>query len=79
MQCSVCKTETVSQLITYSQIYNGQVVAVKNVPADVCPRCGEQYFAAETADKIQKVIYSGNATKKLEIPLFDYSKKVGTS
>jgi len=74
MQCLVCKTETVSRLVTYSQIYNGQLLAVENVPADVCPRCGEQYFAKETADKIQKVIYSGDATKKLEITGFVYSK-----
>ena len=74
MQCLVCKTDTTSQLITYSQIYNGQLVAVENVPADVCPRCGEQYFSKETADQIQKVIYSGDAAKKLEVPLFDYSR-----
>ena len=74
MQCLVCKTETVNRLVTYSQVYNGQLLAVENVPADVCPRCGEQYFAKETVDKIQKVIYSGDATKKLEIPVFDYSK-----
>ncbi len=78
MQCLVCKTETVNQLITYSQIYNGQLVAVENVPADVCPRCGEQYFDKETADQIQKVIYAGNASRKLEVPLFDYPKGVKT-
>jgi HTH-type transcriptional regulator / antitoxin MqsA len=78
MKCLVCKTETVTQVVTYSQEYNGQLVAVENVPADVCPRCGEQYFAPETVDKIQKVIYSGDTAKKLEIPVFDYSKKVKT-
>jgi len=78
MLCLVCKTDTTSQLVIYSQVHNGQLVAVENVPADVCPRCGEQYFAPETADKIQKVIYSGDATKKLEIPLFDYSKAAKT-
>jgi HTH-type transcriptional regulator/antitoxin MqsA len=79
MKCPVCKTETVCQIVTYSQIYNGQLVAVENVPADVCPRCGEQYFAKETADQIQKIIYSGDATKKLEVPLYNYSKEVKTS
>ena len=79
MKCPVCKTETVAQVITYSQVYNGQLVAVENVPADVCPRCGEQYFSAATADEIQKVIYSGDAPKKLEVPLFNYSKGVKAS
>lgn len=78
MQCLVCKTDTTSQLVIYSQVYNGQVVAVENVPTELCPRCGEQYFSGETADKIQKVIYAGDVTKKLGVFLFDYSKIVRT-
>jgi len=74
MQCLVCKAETINQLITYTQFYNSQLVAIEKVPAEVCPRCGEQYFTKETTDKIQKVIYSGATKKKLEIPLFDFSK-----
>jgi YgiT-type zinc finger domain-containing protein len=78
MRCSICQIKTVKRLIMHSQVHSGRLLAVENVPADVCPRCGEQYFAKETADKIQKVIYSGDATKRLEIPVFDYSKAAET-
>ncbi len=43
--CSVCGARVRAESITYTQEVGGQVFIVKEVPAVVCPQCGEQYLA----------------------------------
>ncbi|MCK4245070.1 MAG: type II toxin-antitoxin system MqsA family antitoxin [Candidatus Omnitrophica bacterium] len=69
-KCSVCHSKAVSKVITYTQWYKGKLIAVENVPAEVCPTCGEEYFSPDVANKVQKVIESHNISKMLEIPVY---------
>jgi len=69
-KCSVCHSETVSKIITYTQWYEGKLIAVQNVPAEVCPTCGEEYFSPEVTDKIQKVIELHNSITTLQVPVY---------
>ncbi|HCG77113.1 MAG: YgiT-type zinc finger domain-containing protein [bacterium (Candidatus Ratteibacteria) CG_4_10_14_3_um_filter_41_18] len=69
-RCSVCHGETTSKTITYTQWYEGKLIAVQNVPAEVCPTCGEEYFSPEVTDKIQKVIELHNSIATLEVPVY---------
>ena len=77
-QCLVCHNETEKRLITYIQEYQGKWVAVKDVPADICPICGEQYFDPDTADRIQNTIYSQETEMTLDIPLYEFEKTSAT-
>jgi YgiT-type zinc finger domain-containing protein len=44
MKCVVCKqSETVTGVTTVTLERNGLTLVVKNVPARVCPNCGEAY------------------------------------
>ena len=70
-KCSVCHSAAIPKTITYTQWYNGKLVAVENVQAEVCQTCGEEYFSAEVADKIQKVIESHNVSKTFEVPVYE--------
>ena len=42
----------------------GKYVLVKNIPAQVCARCGEESFSAKTAESI-RVIVNGESTPDL--------------
>ena len=72
-KCSVCHSETISKTIIYTQWYNGELIAVENVPADVCQNCGEEYFSPNVADKIQEVIELHNVSRTLEVPVYQLS------
>ena len=70
-KCSVCHSAVIPKTITYTQWYNGKLVAVENVQAEVCQTCGEEYFPTDVADKIQKVIESHNVSKTFEVPVYE--------
>lgn len=72
-KCSVCHSEIVSDTIVYTQWYKGKLIAVQDVPAEVCPTCGEEYFSPEVADKIQKVIESHNSITTIKVPVYQLS------
>lgn len=69
-KCSACHSETTSKNITYTQWYQGELIAVENVPAEVCQNCGEEYFSPEIVDKIQRVIELHRSSKTIQEPVF---------
>ena len=69
-KCSVCHSKTLSKTITYTQWYKGKLIAVENVPAEVCPNCGEEYFSPDVADKVQGVIESHNISREMSVPVY---------
>lgn len=74
-KCSVCKAALKEKKITYTQELGGKVYVVSDVPALVCPQCGEQYLAPDTVDEIQRVIEQGEKGKRKpvkQIPVFHF-------
>ena len=69
--CSVCHSITLHKNITYTQWYKDGLVAVENVPADVCPNCGEEYFSPDVVDKIQKAIEINHSSRTLAVPVYE--------
>lgn len=68
------KDSFTKQLVNYSLEYEGKFYIIENVPARVNEETGEQYFAPETVQHIQKKIKSHSKPKKtIETPVFDYS------
>ena len=58
---------------TYTLENSGKFVIVEHVPARVCKETGEEFFAPETVENIQKII---KGEKKpvcmIETPVYDY-------
>lgn len=55
MKCIVCKqTDTRPGTTTVTLERDGLTVVFKNVPAQVCPNCGEDYVDAIVADRLMK-------------------------
>ncbi len=50
MRCFVCKSGSVKPgRATYFVERGGHVAVIRDVPAEVCEQCGEEYFESETA------------------------------
>ncbi|MEX1130384.1 MAG: hypothetical protein WED59_00040 [Candidatus Woykebacteria bacterium] len=61
------------QKVTYSIELDGKFYIVENVPARVNENTGEQYFAPETVEHLQKQIRGNIQPKRtMETPVFDY-------
>lgn len=55
MKCVICKhAETVAGATTVTLECNGFTSVVKNVPAQVCPNCGEAYVDEKVTDNLLK-------------------------
>jgi YgiT-type zinc finger domain-containing protein len=49
MKCAICRNgETVLKNITVTLERAGTTLVIKDVPADVCTNCGEEYVSAKT-------------------------------
>ena len=68
--CSVCGADVKQQDVTYAQTIDGNVYIVEDVPALVCPQCGEIYLTPATVDAIQEQIEHGQATETRQVPVF---------
>jgi YgiT-type zinc finger domain-containing protein len=61
------------QYVTYTLELDEKFYIVEHVPARVCLETGEQYFAPETVEKIQKIIWEKRKpVKVLETPVYEF-------
>ena len=69
------KDETMKETkVTYTLEKDGKFYIVENVPARVSIETGEQFFAPETVDHMQKIILTGKKPKKtIETPIFEFA------
>ena len=55
MKCQICKKgETRSGNVTVTLERNGATVIFRNVPADICDTCGEEYINETITDELLK-------------------------
>ena len=53
MECVVCRNgDTKDGSTTVALERNGATVVVRNVPAQVCENCGEEYLGEEETDRL---------------------------
>lgn len=56
-KCPFCGGALVEQGIRYPQVYQGRIVILENVPAEVCRQCGEVLLRPETLERVQKLVW----------------------
>ncbi len=56
MLCENCGVLTIQKKVRRMHWLNGQLYIVENVPAEVCPECGERYFHATVLDEIDAML-----------------------
>jgi YgiT-type zinc finger domain-containing protein len=53
MKCVICKNGTTKKgKVTVTLERKGSIIAIKEVPADVCNNCGEYYLSTEMTKEV---------------------------
>lgn len=75
MECFKCKGELEEKKVKYIVDLEDTIVIIKQVPARVCCKCGEQYFDDRTSEKIESIV---NQLKGLsaEVTVVNYKDDV---
>lgn len=74
MKCSIaqCPGEYEERLVVHTVRHKGEVIVFDNVPAEVCPVCGDVLFRPETVRRIEEMLATrGNPTRK--VPLYEFA------
>ena len=70
---SAIKETFSDQYVTYTLEVDGKFYIVEHVPARVCLETGEQYFAPETVEKMQNIIWGQRKpVKVIETPVYEF-------
>lgn len=74
MAASEGEERFVERLVTYTVEFEGRVVIVENVPARVNEETGERFFAPETVERLQKIVWEGRTPDRVvETPVFEFA------
>lgn len=64
----------VEQNVTYTLEMEGKLIFIEHVPARVNVETGEQLFAPETVEHLQKLIWEQKKPKRiLQVPVYEYA------
>lgn len=72
MKCLMCKNEkTVEGTTTVTLERDGMTLVIKNVPAQVCPNCGEAYVDGKTTARLLESAEAA-ACEGVQVEVRDY-------
>ena len=64
----------VEREVTYTLEANGKLIVIENVPARVDLETGEQFFAPDTVERLQQVIWAQREPKRvIQVPVFEFA------
>ena len=62
------------EFVTYTLEFDGKIVVVEHVPARVDSQTGERFFAPETVERLQQVVWEQRQPKRMiEAPVFEFA------
>lgn len=74
MKCSIaeCAGEYEAQEIIHTVRYQGQVIVIDHVPAEVCSVCGDVLLRPETVRQIEKLLQTATQPASM-VPLYEFA------
>ncbi len=64
----------VDRRVRYTLEVGGELIVIDNVPARVCLETGEQFFAPETVDRLQRMVWRRRKPSRvMEVPVFEFA------
>ena len=68
--CYFCGGLVEEKTISYMRKWKGEYILIENVPAGVCNQCGERYFEALVAEKMDELMrQEGEISCRISIPV----------
>ena len=75
-KCFYCDSELKKEKVDLARYWGKSLIAINDVPALVCKKCGERFFEAKVShkidEKIQQVITKKISSEKMNVPLVNY-------
>lgn len=70
-KCPVCGGLEEPAHVTFATTVSGTLVSIEGVPALVCRQCGEETFSAETVKRIEALLMSHPAPRRVaKVPVY---------
>lgn len=63
----------IERQVTYTLEIDGKFFLIENVPARVNVETGEQYFSPKTVDRLQQVVWKGQPTRTVTLPVYEFT------
>ncbi|MCJ7578430.1 MAG: type II toxin-antitoxin system MqsA family antitoxin [candidate division Zixibacteria bacterium] len=77
MKCVFCGGRVEKKKVTFSYEEDSKYLLVKNVPAEVCTKCGEKTYSPEVTDELLRFAKEKfKPVKTIKVPVFDYTSRV---
>ncbi len=77
-ECEVCNTPMKERLVKQDFWIQGKLIVVEDVPAGVCPRCGEKVVKAGVGRSILRLIENSDRiakAPKISVPKIKFDMK----
>lgn len=74
-ECEICNTSLQERNIHQDFWIKNKLVIIENVPAGVCPQCGEKVVIGEVGEHITELIKDSNRIDRaptISVPLLSY-------
>lgn len=55
-ECEICDSPVEEEYITQDMWIRGELIVIENVPAGVCPKCGEKVVNADVGRRIMALL-----------------------
>ena len=62
-ECEICNTKLEERVVKQDFWINGRLIVIENVPAGVCPQCGEKVVKGEVGQRIAKLLQDSKKLK----------------
>ncbi len=79
IRCYFCGADTAPQHITVDERWDGRLVSIKGVPADVCPQCGETYYGPEAVRRMAELRQQPEKSTAVAVPIYNFARTNATS
>jgi YgiT-type zinc finger domain-containing protein len=78
-KCEICDTALEAKAIQQDFWIKDKLVVIEQVPAGVCPQCGEKVVKAEVGEHIAELLKDNNRINKaptISVPLIKYEAEM---
>lgn len=75
-KCYLCGGRLKKQKVDIARYWGKELVALNDVPAFICQKCGERYFEAKVSskidEKIQQAVRGKTSIPRIDVPVLSF-------